>query len=169
MLCNDRLSLMRPLMAEGHSSAAAGRIARERITERVLSAKAGVCHIDRTDVLDADAGDAGGSCVAEADGASAASSDDDDGGGDPDPDPNPDGPPAPCWTISASASEGLTVSTPSDFAFLAIIGPTGQILASGAEVAHAAWSASVLAYRDFLTGGGHLRSHARAPGVRGGR
>jgi hypothetical protein len=143
----------------------AQRISRERIMERVWSAKAGVCHINRTDLLDADVGEAGSACVAEPAGTSAASSDDDDGGGDSDP----DRPPSPRWTISASAAEGLTVSSPTASAFLAVVGPNGQILASGAEVAHAAWEASVLAYRSFLTGSGHLHSHSRAPGVRGRR
>lgn len=141
------------------------RIARERMMEKRWSAKAGVCHIDRTDVLVADVDEAGGSCVAEAAGTPSASSDDDDGGGDSDP----DGPRSPSWTISASAAEGLTVSSLSAPAFLAVVGPNGQILASGAEVAHAAWEASVRAYRFFLTGSGHLHSHSHAPGLRGAR
>ncbi|MGN7980232.1 hypothetical protein [Burkholderia sp. 22313] len=119
--------------------------------------------MERIDVVDA--GVAVGACSAvEATVAVVVSSDEDDGGGDPDP----DGGRSRSWSLSAVAYEGLTVHTPSGNASLAVVDPDGNIIASGPDVLRAAWEISVLAYRAFLTGSGHLRLHTQAPGLQQG-
>lgn len=60
--------------------------------------------------------------------------------------------------ISAVAFEGIRVTdSAGNPASLAVVDSLGRVLASGPEVADAAWQASVLAYRNFLIGEGHLR------------
>ena len=60
--------------------------------------------------------------------------------------------------ITAASRTGLTVTTwDGKPAHLAVIDSRGRVIAAGREVEHAAWEASVLAYREFLIGQGHMR------------
>lgn len=62
-------------------------------------------------------------------------------------------------TIGAVIFEGITVTDGEGRpAQLAVIDHHGRIVAAGPEVAQAAWSASVEAYRNHLRGYGHLRA-----------
>jgi hypothetical protein len=62
-------------------------------------------------------------------------------------------------TIGAVIFEGITVTDCEGRpAQLAVIDSRGKVVAVGPEVARAAWSASVEAYRNHLRGHGHLRS-----------
>lgn len=67
--------------------------------------------------------------------------------------------------VSAVVFEGLSVTDgegkPAAFA---VVDMQGNVLASGAAVAAAAWEASVEAYRNHLIGQGHLRTLKR-PGA----
>lgn len=69
-------------------------------------------------------------------------------------------------TISAISFEGLSAITadgkPAKFA---IVDEDGKVIASGPEVAEAAWRTSVNAYREFLMGQGHLRVYTKAEAV----
>lgn len=66
-------------------------------------------------------------------------------------------------TIGAVIFEGITVTDGQGLpAQLAVIDGQGRIVASGPEIAKAAWSASIEAYRNYLKGNGHLRA-LRAP------
>lgn len=58
--------------------------------------------------------------------------------------------------IAAVVFEGITV-TAGNPASLAVVDDAGIVLASGSEVARAAWEASITAYRNYLVGQGHLR------------
>ncbi|EMR0463413.1 hypothetical protein [Stenotrophomonas maltophilia] len=61
--------------------------------------------------------------------------------------------------IGAVIFEGITVTDGEGRpAQLAVIDGRGRVLAVGPEVAKAAWSASVEAYRNHLRGHGHLRA-----------
>lgn len=65
-------------------------------------------------------------------------------------------------TIGAVIFEGITVTDGEGRpAQLAVIDARGSIVAAGPEVARAAWSASVEAYRNHLRGHGHLRALKR--------
>ncbi|HIE1098294.1 hypothetical protein [Stenotrophomonas maltophilia] len=67
-------------------------------------------------------------------------------------------------TIGAVIFEGITVTDDEGRpAQLAVIDNRGNVVAVGPEVARAAWSASVEAYRNHLRGHGHLRA-MRRPG-----
>jgi len=67
---------------------------------------------------------------------------------------NEQGPPV----ISAVVFEGITVvGADGRPASLAVLDADGRVLAAGPAVAKAAWEASVLAYRNFLIGEGHMR------------
>lgn len=62
-------------------------------------------------------------------------------------------------TITAVVFEGITVTDHKGRpAQLAVVDSTGKIIASGPEVAQAAWEVSVEAYRNHLRGHGHLRA-----------
>lgn len=66
--------------------------------------------------------------------------------------------------ISAVVFEGITVTDGAGSpAMLAVVDGRGRVLASGPEVAAAAWQASIEAYRNHLIGKGHLRV-LREPG-----
>lgn len=61
--------------------------------------------------------------------------------------------------IGAVIFEGITVTDgEGQPAQLAVIDSKGRIVAAGPEVAKAAWSATVEAYRNHLRGHGHIRS-----------
>ena len=66
-------------------------------------------------------------------------------------------------TISALSYEGLTAVTadgrPATFALL---DEDGRIIAAGEDVAEAAWTTSIQAYRKFLMGEGHMRVFTKA-------
>lgn len=49
---------------------------------------------------------------------------------------------------------------------LAVLDEDGNIIAEGREVEREAWNVTLLVYRQFLQGQGHLRVHAEAPGRR---
>lgn len=71
-------------------------------------------------------------------------------------------------TIGAVIFEGITVTDGEGRpAQLAVIDSRGRIIAAGAEVAKATWSASIEAYRNHLRGHGHLRA-LRSPAEPGG-
>lgn len=60
--------------------------------------------------------------------------------------------------IAAVVFEGITVTDAAgNPASLAVVDDAGNVLASGSEVARAAWEASITAYRNHLVGQGHLR------------
>jgi hypothetical protein len=62
-------------------------------------------------------------------------------------------------TIGAVIFEGITVTDCEGRpAQLAAINSRGNVVAAGPEVARAAWSATVEAYRNHLRGHGHLRA-----------
>ncbi|MDH0273192.1 MULTISPECIES: hypothetical protein [unclassified Stenotrophomonas] len=62
-------------------------------------------------------------------------------------------------TIGAVIFEGITVTDGEGRpAQLAVIDSRGNVIAAGPEVARAAWSAAVEAYRNHLRGHGHLRA-----------
>jgi hypothetical protein len=62
-------------------------------------------------------------------------------------------------TIGAVIFEGITVTDCEGRpAQLAVIDSRGNVVAAGPEVARAAWSAAVEAYRNHLRGHGHLRA-----------
>lgn len=62
-------------------------------------------------------------------------------------------------TIGAVIFEGITVTdSEGQPAQLAVIDRRGRIVAAGPEVAKAAWSAAIEAYRNHLRGHGHIRS-----------
>lgn len=66
--------------------------------------------------------------------------------------------------ISAVVFEGITVTDGAgNPAMLAVVDDRGNVLASGPDVAAAAWHASIEAYRNHLIGKGHLRV-MREPG-----
>lgn len=65
-------------------------------------------------------------------------------------------------TIGAVIFEGITVTdSEGQPAQLAVIDSRGCIVAAGPEVAKAAWSASIEAYRNHLRGHGHIRALQR--------
>ena len=79
-----------------------------------------------------------------------------------DGDSDGEGEPAPRFSISAVAHEGLTVQTADgQRATLAVIDTDGNVIAD--DVAREAWSVAVHAYKAFLEGSGHLRIHAAVP------
>lgn len=65
--------------------------------------------------------------------------------------------------ISALSYEGLTaVTADGKPARFALIDEDGKVIAAGKEVAEAAFTTSIQAYRDFLQGLGHLRVYTKA-------
>lgn len=65
-------------------------------------------------------------------------------------------------TIGAVIFEGITVTDGEGMpAQLAVVDHRGRIIATGPEVAEAAWGASVEAYRNYLKGLGHIRALKR--------
>lgn len=70
-------------------------------------------------------------------------------------------------TIKAVIFEGITITDGEGRpAQLAVVDAHGCIVATGPEVARAAWDASVEAYRNYLRGHGHLRV-LKYPGIHG--
>lgn len=68
-------------------------------------------------------------------------------------------------TIGAVVFEGITVTDDEGMpAQLAVVDHRGCVIATGPEVAKAAWAATVEAYRNHLRGHGHLRA-IRRPGT----
>jgi len=66
-------------------------------------------------------------------------------------------------SISATATEGLRITTTDGRpARLAIVTEDGQILAAGPAVAREAEAVAINAYRNLLSGKGHLRVISRA-------
>jgi hypothetical protein len=66
-------------------------------------------------------------------------------------------------TISALSYEGLTAVTADGRpAHFAIVDEDGNVIAIGKEVAEAAWTVSINAYREFLSGHGHMRVFTKA-------
>jgi len=65
-------------------------------------------------------------------------------------------------TISALSYEGLTaVTAEGKPARFALIDEDGKVIAAGKEVAEAAWTTSIQAYRQFLMGHGYMRVHTK--------
>lgn len=68
-------------------------------------------------------------------------------------------------TIGAVIFEGITVTDGEGRpAQLAVIDQHGRVVAAGPQVAKAAWTASVEAYRNHLRGQGHLRTLRKPSG-----
>lgn len=60
--------------------------------------------------------------------------------------------------IAAVVFEGITVTDAAgNPVSLTVVDDAGNVIASGPEVARAAWEASATAYRNDLVGQGHLR------------
>lgn len=77
---------------------------------------------------------------------------------------SPDSPVEGECKFSAVSYGGLEVTTREGKpATLAVIDGEGRVVAAGPEIVRAAWKASVLAYRNFLMGAGHLRVHTAPP------
>lgn len=69
-------------------------------------------------------------------------------------------------TIGAVIFEGITVTDgDGQPAHLAVIDSRARIVGAGPEVANAAWTAAVEAYRNHLRGHGHLRAIKRPGGT----
>ncbi|VWB96633.1 hypothetical protein BPS26883_04674 [Burkholderia pseudomultivorans] len=60
--------------------------------------------------------------------------------------------------ITAISYEGLSIATPTgETATLAVVDEKGNVIEKGPAVARAVWDVAIAAYRNFLTGTGHLR------------
>lgn len=79
---------------------------------------------------------------------------------------SPESPEGADCTFSAVSYGGLEVTTSEGKpATLAVVDSDGRVVAAGPEIVKAAWKASVLAYRNFLMGAGHLRVHTAPPKI----